>query len=170
MTNYLDASEIEQLLDTMCEQIRRMYGTELQDVQMIGLETGGLWIARRLHSMLALASELGSINIHFYRDDFSRIGLHPKVGPSHVPESLEDKQVLLIDDVFYTGRTVRAALNEIFDYGRAAEVRLAVLIDRGGHELPIQPDIVGQIIELPTGRQVKLTGPEPLALKMLETA
>ena len=102
------------------------------DSIMIGIHTGGVWIARQLHTLLGLATPLGSININFYRDDFSRIGLHPQVSASEIPVDIEDQNLILVDDVLQTGRTVRAALNEIFSYGRPDTVRLAVMVERDG--------------------------------------
>jgi len=136
------------------------------DAVMIGIETGGAWIAERLHAHFALAAPLGSLNISFYRDDFSTIGLHPSVGPSRIDADIEGKTVILVDDVLYTGRTVRAALNELFDYGRPAAVKLAVLVDRGARELPFAPDAVGMQLDIADGERIKLTGPEPLCLVM----
>lgn len=135
---------------------------------MIGIRTGGAWVAERLHEALGLQTPLSTLNIGFYRDDFTRIGLHPRVGPSRIETEIEDRCVILVDDVLFTGRTVRAAMNEIFDYGRPAAVRLAVLVDRGGRELPIAPDFVGARLSLPPGRQIKLSGPRPLALALEE--
>ena len=131
---------------------------------MIGVETGGAWIAERLHAELGLTTALGRLNISFYRDDFSTLGLHPSVGPSHIEADIDGRTVILVDDVLYTGRTVRAALNELFDYGRPAAVRLAVLVDRGARELPFAPDAVGITTAIAADRRIKLTGPEPLRL------
>ncbi|MBI4005869.1 MAG: bifunctional pyr operon transcriptional regulator/uracil phosphoribosyltransferase PyrR [Gammaproteobacteria bacterium] len=144
---------------------------ELQDIindnpLMIGIHTGGVWIAERLHKLLKLNSPLGQLNIAFYRDDFSRIGVHPRVKPSKLPFDVEDQHIILIDDVLHTGRTIRAALNEIFDYGRPATVILAVLIERSGRELPIRADVVGKNMTLKDNEHVKLSGPEPLALEI----
>ncbi len=136
------------------------------DAVMIGIHSGGVWVAERLHAALGLAAPLGRLNISFYRDDFTRIGLHPRVGPSQIEADIEGRCVILVDDVLHTGRTIRAALNELFDYGRPAAVRLAVLIDRGARELPFAPDAVGAHIDLNAARQIKLTGPEPLALEL----
>ncbi|MES1926279.1 bifunctional pyr operon transcriptional regulator/uracil phosphoribosyltransferase PyrR [Salinisphaera sp. T31B1] len=136
------------------------------DAVMVGVETGGAWIAERLHADLGLSEPLGTLNISFYRDDFSTVGLHPSVGPSSIEAEIDGRTVILVDDVLYTGRTVRAALNELFDYGRPAAVRLAVLVDRGARELPFAPDAVGLHIDIERGRQIKLTGPEPLRLEM----
>ena len=132
---------------------------------MVGIHSGGHWVAQVLHARLKLSEPLGAIDISFYRDDFSRIGLHPQVQPSKLPVSVDDRTVVLVDDVLHTGRTIRAALNELFDYGRPQRVILAVLVDRGGRELPIAADLVGQHLDdLDTHEHVKRTGPEPLAL------
>ena len=136
------------------------------DAVMIGVETGGAWIAERLHARFGLTAPLGTLNISFYRDDFSTIGLHPSVGPSRIEADIDGRTVILVDDVLYTGRTVRAALNELFDYGRPAAVKLAVLVDRGARELPFAADATGLQIDIERGRQIKLTGPEPLRLEM----
>ncbi len=141
----------------------------ITDPLMVGIHTGGAWIADHLYRALALDGPLGSLDISFYRDDFSRIGLNPSVRPSRLPPGIEGRDVVLVDDVIHTGRTVRAALNELFDFGRPASVMLAVLIDRGGRELPIQPDAVGARVELPGGSEIKLTGPAPLGLEILAT-
>ncbi len=156
---------IDQLIKSMKQAIQtRINHFNSDDVVMIGIHTGGFWIAEKLYTQLALSTPLGSLNISFYRDDFTKIGLHPEVKPSKLPTSLDDKHIILVDDVLFTGRTVRAALNEIFDYGRPATVTLAVLLDRGGRELPIYADIIGQTISLEAGQQIKLCGPEPLKL------
>ena len=102
-----------------------------------------MWIAQQLHKLYESAHPLGVLNIAFYRDDFSRVGLHPHVTPSSLPFDVTDRHVILVDDVLYTGRTVRAAMNELFDYGRVASICLAVLVDRSGRELPIRPTLPG---------------------------
>ncbi len=123
---------------------------------MIGIRTGGVDVGRHLHHALKLEEPLGELNISFYRDDFSTIGLHPVVGPSQVPVSVEGRHIVLVDDVLSTGRTVRAAMNEIFDYGRPASITLAVLVQRTGHELPIRADIIGHSIDIPDDEHVSL--------------
>jgi len=149
--------DVNQCLDVMLDEIRVAITTEdFSELLMIGIHTGGVWVAERLHKGLNLQQPLGKLNIAFYRDDFSRIGTHPQVTPSKLPFDIEDKHILLVDDVLHTGRTIRAALNEIFDYGRPSSVRLAVLIDRGAHELPVQADFIGKRMTLKPGEHVKL--------------
>ena len=136
---------------------------------MIGVHTGGVWVAARLHGILGLTEPLGTLDISFYRDDFTRVGVNPQVKISNLPVNLEDRHVILVDDVLHTGRTIRAALNEIFDYGRPASVTLAVLICRDGRELPIEAQLIGHTLKLKARQHIKLTGPEPLQLNVQET-
>lgn len=133
---------------------------------MIGIRTGGVWIAEQMHERLNISEPLGLLDISFYRDDFSQIGVNPNVKPSQLPPQIEDRNIILIDDVFFTGRTIRAALNEIFDYGRPKQVVLAVLIERDGKQIPLCPDCVGASITLTAGQRIKLTGPEPLVIHL----
>ena len=116
---------------------------------MVGIHTGGAWLAERLHRDLKLPLPLGTLDISFYRDDFDKIGLHAQVRPSDIQFEVEGSHIILVDDVLYTGRTIRAAINELFDYGRPGSIRLATLIDRGGRELPIAPQYVGAVLALP---------------------
>lgn len=139
---------------------------ELDNPMMIGIHTGGVWLAEHLHQQLDLQSPLGTLDISFYRDDFSRAGLNPKVQPSVLPSATEDRHVILVDDVIMSGRTIRAAMNELFDYGRPASIILVTMLDLNRRELPIQADVVGDILQLADDEQVKLTGPEPLALEI----
>lgn len=139
-----------------------------RDPIMVGIHTGGVWVAEALHRRLALTEPLGTLDISFYRDDFTRAGLNPEVKGSQLPVPVADRHILLVDDVLHTGRTVRAALNEIFDYGRPASVVLAVLVERDGRELPIQADVVGRHLDLGPHQHVKLLGPEALRLAVLE--
>lgn len=163
--------QVPDLLSKVGSELRhRIAERTLDSPLMVGIHTGGAWVAQRLHSMLRLPEPLGLLDISFYRDDFSKLGVHPRVRPSTLPLSVDDRDIILIDDVLHTGRTVRAALNELFDYGRPASVILAVLIDRGGRELPIQPDVVGEVLHLRAGQHVKLSGPEPLELTYVSTA
>jgi len=124
---------------------------------LVGIHTGGAWIAEKVQQQLGGKLPLGTLDISFYRDDFSRIGLHPQVTPSEIPFEVEDAHVILIDDVLHTGRTIRAAMNELYDYGRPAAIELAVLIDRGGRELPIAADIVGARLDLTEDQNIQVT-------------
>ena len=159
--------DVEQLLQTMKSDLERyLEKYNRHDPLFVGIHSGGVWIAQRLHKLFDSALPLGKLNIAFYRDDFSRIGLHPRVTPSSLPFDVTDRHVILIDDVLYTGRTMRAAMNELFDYGRAASICLVVLVDRSGRELPIQADVTGKHLHLEVNQHVKLSGPEPLALEV----
>ncbi len=162
--------EVSDLLDSMEKQLHQLVDALNEPPLMLGIHTGGWWVAQALHQRLGLREPLGELNSQFHRDDFSQSGLHGNVGPSKLPLPVQDRHVILVDDILYTGRTVRAALNEIFDYGRPRSVRLAVLLDRHERELPIQADVVGGHIDLPAGCQIKLNGPQPLALMLGETA
>jgi len=157
--------DIEQALARLTTALEP-YVRNAPDSVIIGIQTGGVWIAERIHAALTPTSPPGRLNISFYRDDFTRIGLHPRVGPSQIGTDIDDRHIILIDDVLHTGRTVRAALNELFDYGRPASVRLGVLIDRGARELPFAADAVGAYIDLNAAQHIKLTGPTPLALEI----
>ncbi len=156
-------ADVEALLEGMAQQIQAL---QIDEPLMIGIHTGGVWVAEQLHLLLKLEQPLGTLDISFYRDDFSRIGMNPEVKPSNLPFEVEDRTIILVDDVLQTGRTIRAALNEIFDYGRPARVILAVLVERRGHELPIRADIAGAQIDLAADEQVKLTGPDNMSLSI----
>lgn len=165
----LDEAAIEAALERVADTLQAAYAeAPEQPPAVVGIHTGGFWVAQRIHELLGarltLAEELGGLDISFYRDDFSRIGVHPRVRPSRLPFEVEQREILLVDDVLFTGRTVRAALNEIFDYGRPTRVRLAVLVERDGRELPVCADAVGERLSPQPGEQIKLYGPEPLEL------
>ena len=135
--------------EALCERLFAQIRHEASaDTVIIGVHTGGAWIAEKLHATLGLATPLGFLDISFYRDDFDRVGLNPQVRKSRIPVDITDANILLVDDVLYTGRTVRAAMNELFDYGRPRRIDLAVLVDRGGRELPVAARFVGATIEL----------------------
>jgi len=164
----LTTDSVQPLIHAMAEKIRReLQHRDLTNPAMVGIHTGGVWIAKRLHELLQIEAPLGTLDISFYRDDFTRIGMNPQVRPSELAFSLDDRHIILIDDVLHTGRTVRAAMNELFDYGRPASIMLAVLVERSGRELPIEASVVGRKIDLGSGEHVKLTGPDPLALHIL---
>jgi pyrimidine operon attenuation protein / uracil phosphoribosyltransferase len=157
--------QIPALLSTLEDSlIETINERKLSNPLMIGIRTGGVWIAEHLHQRLNFEEPLGLLDISFYRDDFSQIGVHPNVKPSQLPTTIEGRDIILVDDVFYTGRTIRAALNEIFDYGRPNQVVLAVLIERDGRQIPLKPDCFGARISLQANQRIKLTGPEPLSI------
>lgn len=164
------AAQPEQLLEKLATDLENLIEhRDISDPLMVGIHTGGVWVAERLHQLLNIQQPLATLDISFYRDDFSRIGMNPQVKTSSLPPQIEDCHIILVDDVLQTGRTIRAAMNEIFDYGRPATITLACLIERPGRELPIQADVVGQRLELATTEQIKLTGPEPLAWEIKRT-
>jgi pyrimidine operon attenuation protein/uracil phosphoribosyltransferase len=160
---HYNASETALWLNTMTARLLEM----TQGVQpvMLGVKTGGVTVAKHLYSAMDLATPPGELNISFYRDDFSRIGLNPQVGPSHIPFPVDGQTIILVDDVMYSGRTVRAAMNEIFDYGRPDRIILAVLVERRGHELPIRPDVAGQTLDLDARQNIKLSEDFSLEIK-----
>lgn len=167
MTTSFTQADIETLLDTMADQIRLKLANK--EPLLVGIHTGGVWVAKELAARLGsdfFDAPLGTLNIAYYRDDFTRIGMHPQVTPSDLPFSVDDRHLLLVDDVLHSGRTIRAALNEIFDYGRPASVTLATLIERSGRELPIQPDIIGQSVSLEKNQHIKLTNTNGLKLEL----
>ena len=167
----IDTLNPEQIIAEMAAALRTLLdGQDIADPVMVGIYTGGVWIAQRLHQLLRLESPLGTLDISFYRDDFTRVGMNPQVKPSLLPVNIEDRHIILVDDVLNTGRTIRAALNELFDYGRPASILLAVLVERGGRELPIQADVVGAHVKLARDRHIKLHGPAPLRLSLVESA
>jgi pyrimidine operon attenuation protein/uracil phosphoribosyltransferase len=159
--------DISELLNNLEAELKRIIDErKLVNPLMIGIRTGGVWIAEHMHQRLNINEPLGLLDISFYRDDFSQIGVNPNVKPSQLPTHIEGRDIILIDDVFYTGRTIRAAMNEIFDYGRPNQIVLAVLIERDGRQIPLSPDCVGERITLNANQRIKLTGPEPLAVHL----
>jgi pyrimidine operon attenuation protein / uracil phosphoribosyltransferase len=131
--------------------VRRLKGRLSAETALIGIVTGGAWLAERLHRELGVALPMGVLDVSFYRDDFDQKGLKPQVKPSRIPFDVQDRPILLVDDVLYTGRTIRAAMNELFDYGRPSRIDLAVLCDRGGRELPIAAQYVGAEVNVAAG-------------------
>jgi pyrimidine operon attenuation protein/uracil phosphoribosyltransferase len=147
--------DAEAIYRTLAARAREMYAGE--SLRLVGVHTGGVWLAERLRHDLHVDAPVGILDVSFYRDDFDRSGLKPDVRPSQIVFDVADSHILLVDDVLYTGRTVRAAMNEIFDYGRPDRIDLAVLVDRGGRELPIAATLVGATIEVPPDIAVVLT-------------
>jgi pyrimidine operon attenuation protein/uracil phosphoribosyltransferase len=124
--------------EAQCRQLAELIRPNLsKKPALVGIYSGGAWIAERLRELLDLPEEIGLIDVSFYRDDFAEKGLHPQCKPTVIPFDVEGRHLILVDDVLYTGRTTRAAINELFDYGRPASIELAVLADRGGRELPV---------------------------------
>jgi pyrimidine operon attenuation protein/uracil phosphoribosyltransferase len=137
---------------------------------LVGIQTGGVWVAERLHAALGLKTPPGSINISFYRDDYSQRGLHANAKTSQIPFDVEGAHIVIVDDVLHTGRTIRAAMNELFDYGRPARIELAVLADRGGRELPIAPTYCPKALSLPAAQTLALERAEGggLSFRLME--
>jgi pyrimidine operon attenuation protein/uracil phosphoribosyltransferase len=161
--------DIAALIEQMAADLQQQLDID-EHTAMVGIHTGGVWIAQALHRILGIQAPLGVLDISFYRDDFTRIGMNPQVKPSQLPFALDDRNIILVDDVLHTGRTIRAAMNELFDYGRPASILLATLVERSGRELPIEANVVGLEMELGPGEHVKLCGPEPLALEIRSEA
>ena len=136
--------------------VARLRGHVKPDTGIVGIVTGGAWLAERLHRALGLKTPLGVLDPSFYRDDYSKSGLHHQVKPSQIPFEVQGRRILLVDDVLFTGRTVRGAMNELFDYGRPASVKLVVLVDRGDRELPIQADFAAARVALPASQSLAL--------------
>jgi pyrimidine operon attenuation protein/uracil phosphoribosyltransferase len=161
---------VESLIENLTLALTPYFSNPESQPVIVGIETGGVWVAEQIRKRIAPQAELGRLNISFYRDDFTRNGLHPVVKPSSLPIDIDDRTIILIDDVLQSGRTVRAAMNEIFDYGRPQKILLVILIDRGQREIPVQADFVGASLSLDSNTHIKLEGPEPLnlILKTLE--
>ncbi|HKK28588.1 MAG TPA: bifunctional pyr operon transcriptional regulator/uracil phosphoribosyltransferase PyrR [Gemmatimonadota bacterium] len=145
------------------------------DLLVVGIRRRGVELAERLAGHLERTGvgpvDTGSLDITLYRDDFEQVGPRPVIGPTEIPGEITGRRVVLVDDVLYTGRTVRAALDELADFGRPSRIELCVLVDRGGRELPIQPDYVGRRLEVPAGRQVAVGVPSldgDLAVRLVD--
>ena len=144
----------EALVEALAGQMR---GKLARDAALVGIYTGGAWVAERLHRALGLAVPLGTLAVTLHRDDFGRIGLHREARSSQIPFSVDGREIVLVDDVLHTGRTIRAALNELYDFGRPRAVRLAILADRGGRELPVCADFSGAKVEVAAGEELVLS-------------
>jgi pyrimidine operon attenuation protein/uracil phosphoribosyltransferase len=138
-----EAPQIPDAEATLAALAERMRGAVAFDAAFVGIYSGGAWLAERLPALVPGNHPVGFIDVSFYRDDYSRTGLKPGVKRSALPFDVDGATIVLVDDVLYTGRSVRAAINELFDFGRPAHIELAVLIDRGGRELPIEPTYCG---------------------------
>jgi len=163
----MNLPDIEQTCTELGERLASYLSQQnIDQPLLVGIRTGGVWVADRLQQKLQTTDGVSSLDISFYRDDFTRHGLHPQVRGSELPDSIEDRHIVLVDDVIMSGRTIRAAMNELFDYGRPASITLVSLLDIGRRELPIQPDLCGARLELQEGQLVKLSGPQPMTLTL----
>ncbi len=161
MTNNREIApeQVQQWLSSMAADLKNIIEQRHagKTPRIVGIRTGGVVVAEALHGLLELPDAHGELNISFYRDDFSRVGLHPQVGASEIPFSVDDEIIILVDDVLYSGRTIRAAMNEIFDYGRPERIILATLVSRAeGRELPISADVCGAELSLAAHQNFKL--------------
>jgi len=146
--------DAERLIEALAA---KMKGALDPEAGLVGIYTGGAWVAERLHRALGLRTPLGLLAVTLHRDDFGRIGLHPESRRSQIPFPVDGREVVLVDDVLHTGRTIRAALNELFDFGRPRRVRLAILADRGGRELPVAADFTGAAVEVGADEELVLS-------------
>lgn len=158
MTNF-DIPDIHAILDALEEKLVEKLNL---NPFIVGIHSGGAWLADILHRRAGLEEPIGTLDISFYRDDFTKIGINPEVKASQLPVDIDDRNIILIDDVLHTGRTTRAAMNALFDYGRPRSILLMVAIERDGRELPVQADMVGQSVHLTPNQHIKLIGPENL--------
>jgi pyrimidine operon attenuation protein/uracil phosphoribosyltransferase len=147
--------DAEALYAALARQVKDALAS-VDNVALVGIYSGGAWLADRLAADLQLTGRLGYIDVSFYRDDYAEKGLPAEVKPSHIPFDVDGATILLVDDVLYTGRTTRAAINELFDYGRPARIMLAALVDRGERELPIAADFVAHTVALSPGERLVL--------------
>ncbi len=147
-------SQIPDAEATLVALAERMRGAVAYDAAFVGIYSGGAWLAERLGTMIAGDHKVGFIDVSFYRDDYARTGLKAGTKRSALPFDVEGATIVLVDDVLFTGRSVRAAINELFDFGRPARIELAVLIDRGGRELPVEPTYCGA--RLAVGRDLSV--------------
>jgi pyrimidine operon attenuation protein/uracil phosphoribosyltransferase len=160
--------DAEKLCEQLAAELKPRIGPK---TAMIGLYTGGAWLAERLHKLLALPAPLGLMDIAFYRDDYAARGLKHDPKRTKIPFDVNGAQLLLVDDVLYTGRTIRAAMNELFDYGRPTSISLVVLADRGGRQLPICAQYCGAKVDVPAGMRLRLKREgERLALVLEEAS
>ena len=161
--------DIEKTLAKMSQELTDYCDKKkIENPIVVGIHSGGVWIAERLLESVITTEPLATLDISFYRDDFTRVGLHPKVKQTLLP-STEGRHIILVDDVLMSGRTIRAAMNEIFDFGRPSSITLAILYDLTKHELPIKADVVGEIIQLASKQKIKLSGPEPLTVSLIQS-
>lgn len=150
-----DTPDAELLYSKLLQQITQALAG-VDTLAIVGIHSGGAWLAERLAADLKLQHRLGFTDVSFYRDDYAEKGLRPDVKPTQIPFEVDGATILLVDDVLYTGRTTRAAMNELFDYGRPATIMLAALVDRGGRELPVAANFVAATLQLDTNQALVL--------------
>ena len=155
----MTAQDIERALDRIALQILER-NIQTREIVIVGIHTGGVFLADRLHSIIEKREKIslpsGSLDITLYRDDWSRVSQNPIVKKTDISFEVEGKILILVDDVIYTGRTIRAALDAIMDFGRPSSIQLAVLVDRGGRELPVQPDYIGMEIKVGVEQHIQV--------------
>jgi len=155
----LDAREITKLIGRLCDDALK-HNQPWENLALVGIRTGGAYLAERMQKRIktrtGLKLPLGQLDITMYRDDIYHGNEMPQIRPTHIPFDINHKMVVLVDDVLFTGRTIRAAMEQLFDFGRPKTIRLAVLVDRGSRELPVQPDYVGLYHETGVGQVVKV--------------
>lgn len=159
----MDRSAVEEVLERLARSVHeREPGAT--DLLVVGIRRRGVELARRIAAHVAEAAgrevATGSLDITLYRDDFAQVGPRPVIGTTELPARLDDRRVVIVDDVLHTGRTVRAAMDELADFGRPRRIELCVLVDRGGRELPVQPDHVGRAVEVDPGWEVAVSVPD----------
>jgi pyrimidine operon attenuation protein / uracil phosphoribosyltransferase len=156
----LDIPDAEAALAALAAQMRDVVA---HDAAFVGVYSGGAWLAERLAAMLPGNHRVGFVDVSYYRDDYAKSGLKGGARRTEIGFDVDGATIVLVDDVLYTGRSVRAAINELFDFGRPERMELAVLVDRGGRELPIQPDYVGVRLAVARDLSIELSrGPDGL--------
>ncbi|CAN5426774.1 bifunctional pyr operon transcriptional regulator/uracil phosphoribosyltransferase PyrR [soil metagenome] len=161
--------DAEALYATLAVKIKAALA-DAENLAVVGIHSGGAWLAERLAADLQLSERLGFVDVSFYRDDYAEKGLHAEVKPTQIPFDVDGATILLVDDVLYTGRTTRAAINELFDYGRPARIMLAALVDRGGRQLPIAADFVAESFTLAVNQSLVLTRADDGGLNLTVTS
>ena len=155
----MTAQDIARALDRVALQILER-NLQTKEIVIVGIHTGGVFLADRIHRIIEKREKIrlpsGSLDITLYRDDWSRVTQNPIVKKTDISFEIEGKTMILVDDVIYTGRTIRAALDAVMDFGRPSSIQLAVLVDRGGRELPIQPDYTGMEIQVESDQQIQV--------------
>jgi pyrimidine operon attenuation protein / uracil phosphoribosyltransferase len=154
--NPIQQFDAEALYEVLARQIKAVV-PKLDNVAMVGIYSGGAWLAERLAKDCQIKHPVGFIDVSFYRDDYAQKGMPADVKTTHIPFNVDGATIILVDDVLFTGRTTRAAINELFDYGRPTQILLASLVDRGGRQLPFAPDFVAQSLSLPLNQSLQLT-------------